>query len=371
MTTNPAPPTAGTLIDVLLRIHRQEQLADVLLATATGSARMAAGAYVGSLLRDTGTDAWYLTTLVSADGRAVPLDRLGVSVGPFPLTPPPGSGAIALAQILGGAWGEEGCGAVEEKLLTRAAVCVPVTDSQGVRAALLALIANPAHGPIVAGLLAHAAVAAARLVGTEAPATGPRVLGPAQLADAAESEIARALRYQRDLTVVVFEANSVEEMARFGPALQRTLRRWDVVGRVGVDRPVLAALLPEADRPDARGLINRLSSMLTGIASGIAVYRDDGATFERLTEVARLRASRSLSNVDERESPDGPTDVWYRGVQMRTDTDTVRCPRCSTPFSRRRPPRHTEEVRAATIEAVRARLIDECPHHQPQMTVSP
>lgn len=368
MTTNPAQPTAGTLIDVLLRIHRQEQLADVLAATATGSVRMAAGAYVSSLLRDTGSGAWYLTALVSGDGRAVPLDRLGVSVGPFPLTPPPGAGAIALTRVLGSAWGAEGCAAVEGVLQTRAAVCVPVMDSQGVRAALLALITSPTHGPIVSGLLAHAAVAAARQINTRTPSVGDRVLGPSLLAEAAETEIARALRYQRDLTVVVFEANTVEDLARFGPALQRTVRRWDTVGRLEVDRPVLAALLPETDRPDARGLIGRLGAMLSGIATGIAVYRDDGATFERLIEVARNRAARSLSTVDERAGPSGPTNVWSRGVQMSIDSDTVRCPRCMTPFSRR-PPRLTEEERTAQIEAVRTRLTDECPHHEPRMTM--
>src|SRR5262249_33926012 len=110
----------------------------------------------------------------------------------------------------------------------------------------------------------------------------------------AGQEVARAHRYQRQLTIMLIESRNIHEMARLGPSLVRVLRRWDFIGRLDADRPILVAVLPETGREGGRGLLRRLATALDDVLVGAATCPDDGATLDRMIDAARGRMARPM-----------------------------------------------------------------------------
>ncbi len=280
-----------TLLHALLAVHQQTRLAGVLAAVATAGPRLGAPWYVACLLRDSGTGGWYVTALVDGGGRTASLERLEAPTGPLRFAPAPAAvdAVRPLAALLGDAWGPDFCAAFERRLGLVGALCAPIPGPQGVRGALIGLLTAAEPAPALGGVLLHGATAAARHLDQESAPAGDGVLDPQALAEQAGKEIARATRYHREMAVTLFETDSLATLARFGPVLVRSLRRWDLVGRWHSDRPWLVACLPETGRGGARGLVRRLGGSLAGITHGAATFPEDGANLVRLVEIASGR----------------------------------------------------------------------------------
>ena len=351
------------LLDVLLAVHRQPRLAGVLSTLATAGPRLGVPCYVACVLRDPGTDAWHLTALLDPAGRPASLERLGVSDGPFAFMARDPGPPRPLAEFMGLAWGPEACARVERMLGTVAAVSSPIAGARGPRGALLALLPTWERAELPATLLLHGGDAAARLLDQEAAiAIADGVLDSRTMAETANGEIARAERYRRQLAIVLFEAERSATLAQFDPALVRSLRRWDFIGRLDIDRPALAALLPETNRAGARGLIRRLGSKLNGIRTGIATYPEDGPNLAKLVEVATSRAIRTdFQSVPSMEAVD--TFTWVRGIPAIRASQSITCPRCGTRYALRWPLTADELALDRARRAALAILQVDCPDH--------
>ena len=363
-----ARPGPSTILEALLRIHRQEQLSGLVQSIATGAGRLGAQVFPAAFLRDLGTDAWYFATMYAPDGRPVAIDRLGVPLGPYPFIPPLGGVPRPLIEVIGRCWGGQGAVMIEARLGVSMVVCETIAVGRQVRGALLAFLAHPGYAGVVHGLLQHAVLPAGRLV--DVPAATPRdgVLPPVSLQAAADTEIARAARYNREVSFVTFECDSLVDLANLGPGLLRTVRRWDLIGRLDSSKHVLVAVLPETGRTGGRGLIRRLGKLLTGIPVGVATFPGDGSNFQRLTDVAVNRAERANAVLRESSMSRSTSNVWSKGVRPG-DAETVRCPRCLTPFSRQRPTDEASEHQALVHAALRDALMVRCPRHEDEISV--
>lgn len=375
------------LIDALLQIHRQERFAGALTAAAASAAKLAVPAFVGCLLRDPGTAAWHVTALFDPASRPLLLAHAGLPETPFIFTPPAMVTARPLMEVFGQSWGEEGCARVAARLGVTSVICAPIRDAGGLRGALIAFPTGGGPTLLLAGVLVHAATAAARLLDREIALASDGVLDPPTLAGRAAHEIARAARYHRQITVVVFEPGSLTELAQVGPMLVRSLRKWDLLGRVEADRPVLAAILPETGRSGGHGLIRRLSKYLDGIQVGAASFPDDGNNLDQLLAAARSRMTRpaAITEADAATSsadpdpgkgrkkgrPEGEIITsWMRGGPTGPGYDTVRCPRCMASYTRTGPPISDYRLLEHAIVTVRTVLHAQCPHHQPRVSVT-
>jgi hypothetical protein len=383
----PQAPGPAQLIDALLNVHRQDRFAGVLTATAQGATKLGLPSFVGCMLRDPGTGAWHLTALFDPASRPMQLAQAGMPLNPFTFSPPATVAARPLADLLGQAWGMDQCAQVERRLGVTTALCAPIRDAGGTRGALVAFPTTSGQMLLLAGLLVHAGTAAVRLVDHElAPATDG-VLDPLSFAERAGHELARALRYQREMTLVVFEPNSLSELARIGPALVRTLRKWDLLGRIEADRPVLAAVLPETGRNGGHGLVRRLGKFLDGIQVGAASFPEDGGNLDTLIEAARARVAgpgdtASLATGVAAPAGRGRGDakgmmryaevktVWVRGAPAGPGFDSVRCPRCMASYTRTGDPIPDNSVIERALVAARAVLHADCPQHMNRIAVT-
>lgn len=276
------------LAEALLDVHRRTDLDGALDAAVRAAARLDAPCAIGCLLPGQ-NGSWRLAALVDGAADHVALGDLGLTPGPFSFRPPPDAAPRPLAQLAGHIWGAEGCRRIEQRLGTAAALCVPVRDASGIRGALLALLPATTPAPLVAELLAHAAIATARHLGRERHQAGAISTQAAFFAQAGH-EISRAETHGRDLALVTVELANVAEMERIGPTLRRLLDRWDIVGRLDVDRPVLAIALPETSRADAHARVGGLGVLPAGALTGSASITEDSINLTRLIEIARGRA---------------------------------------------------------------------------------
>lgn len=376
------PPGPAQLIDALLNVHRQDRFAGALTAAAQGAAKLGNPSFVGCLLRDPGTGGWHVTALFDPGARPVQLAQTGLPMNPFAFTPPASVAAHPLTETFGSVWGEERCALVERNLGVRMALCAPIRDAGGVRGALFAFPTNDAQMLLVAGMLVHTATAAARLLDREIAPITDGVLDPAAFAERGAHELARAVRYNRQVTLVVFETTNLAELAQLGPALVRTLRKWDVLGRVEAERPVMAAVLPETGPSGGLGMIRRISKFLESVEVGAASFPDDGNKLDMLVDAARSRVARP-SNIPEEPEPPARsekqqskkarpeseiTTLWVRGMGG-PGIDSVRCPRCMASYMRSGPPLGDPHTVEQAIFATRTFLHSQCPNHQPRLTI--
>jgi hypothetical protein len=183
-------------------------------------------------------------------------------------------------------------------------------------------------------------------------------------------EILRAERYQLPLSVVVFETDRLDELVQLGQELAPGLRRWDLLGRLTVDRPAIAAMLPETNRAGARGLIDRLSEDLLGVRVGAASFPGDGAGLARLIDVARGRSVRLHGPAIERwAKPMNSSRVWRRGAPSGRDMYVVRCPTCLVPYARRVWPTTDAHTLDEAWTSARDALMASCPCHPDEFVV--
>lgn len=364
----PAPPLAAVLVDVLLRVHRQDDLAAVLDETSAGLVRAGVPCYLLCLLHDPSIRAWHLTTCHNPNARPVLLEQLGVPSGPIPFTPPAQPAPRPLAWILGESWGPELCARLEQRLGMTSAVAVPIGRSPAqALGALIALLPTPERAPMVAGVLSHAATAAERTMHQAGGVASDGILDSAAFARRAENEIARAQRYHRDTAIVLFQFDAVSVLGRTGPVIQRALRRWDFAGRLDVQRPTLAVLLPETGRFGARGFVRRLSRSLPDLPAGFAGFPADGTTFDRLVDVAIGQAVIAATHADEALPPDAT--VWTRGPKPGRDHEEVECPRCKERYHLPRRPGADGRTRKAAVAAARDALSLQCPRHASELVL--
>jgi hypothetical protein len=359
--------TAADIMRALLLLQRQPNLRGVLEAAVATCAGLHAPCHLACLLRDPATDTWFVTALLDPRGRPLPVERYGVPAGPFPFDLPRSGEELPLARLIGSAWGAEASATLEARLGATAAVAAAITGDEGPRGALLALY-RPAPGTaLLAGVLAHAAEAAACHLRVAAAAAGSGVLPARAFAQRAADEIARAERYQRVLALVTFEPGTKDALAALGMKLVRTLRRWDILGRLDIT-PALAAVLPETGRGGARGLIRRLGTTLTGVRIGVAVFPEDACSLERLVDVARGRGALA-GGMARTVMPDRDSRIWTRRALPGPDSDTVRCPLCLTGYTRRRPPDTPPSANERACAAARVAVQSTCPRHPEQIIV--
>jgi hypothetical protein len=351
------------LMEAQVQVHQQHRFAGLLEVVAAAGRRLHAPCYAGSLLRDPGTDAWYLTTLFDTLGRPAELSLLGVPLGPFPFTLPTTLAFRPLADLLGEAWGPERCAGVESQLGTAAVLCVPIEGTTGPCGALLALFSGTERAMLVGSVLTHAATAAARYFHQEHVPLSDGVLDVRAFTEQAASEVARATRYGRQLAIVTFELDSVARLGSFGPQLVRALRQWDILGRLESEQPALAAMLPETGRDGGRGLIQRLGVNLTGIRTGAAIFPNDARSLEALVEFARGRGGRVAALEPALISEQNRARAWVRGAPAGPGSDTVRCPHCAASYSRVLTTSQDDETLEFARAAARGYLQAHCPRH--------
>lgn len=366
--TAPSPgrpaPTASTLIDALLQVHRQTRLPGVLEAAATGITRLGVPVHAGAFLRDGGSDAWYLASLVDPQGKAVPPSRHGIPDQPLAFHLPASEGALPLPMLFGPVIDEESYERMATALNVGGGVCLPLISGSEARGALFALFASPESGPMVGSLLAHVALAATRVLEYEAISGVRRVLDAAAFADAAETELARCAATGRRASLIVCAADSVGELASLGRGLLKVARSWDIAGRVPTEQPAVALLLPEIDRVDARLLLRKVDGRDHG---GVAAYPEEGANLTRLITIALSRTTVGAATSPERETAP-VSQGWTRGLRVTAHADVIRCPGCNVAYTRLRPPL-TPAPDEADLRAVRAALEAECPAHGPDLDV--
>lgn len=357
-----AAPTAATLIDTLLQIHRQTRLPGILEAATTGITRLGVPVHCGAFLRDGGSDAWYLASLVDPQGKAVPPSRHGIPDQPLAFRLPSSEAAMPLPLLFGSALDEEVYERMATTLAVGGGVCLPVTAGSEPSGALFALFASPESGPMVGALLAHAALATGRVLEDVATSGVRRVLDAAAFTDAAETELARCAAAGRRLSLIVCSAGSVAELAALGRGLLKVARVWDIAGRAPVEQPAVALLLPEVDRVDARLLLRKVDGHEHG---GVATYPEEGSTLTRLVTVALSRTTVGDAAAPERAFASA-SKGWTRGLRVTPHADVLRCPGCNVAYTRLRPP-GTPSPDDAGLRAVREALEAECPAHGPEL----
>lgn len=364
-----APPPA-TVVSILLEaadIHRQERFAAVLGAAVATARRLNSPLYLGSLMRDSGTKGWHLTTLLDPGGRLATLSYLGVPLGPFPFQMPDEIEPQPLASLLGYAWGPANCAALEQRLQTTTAFCVPVLGDATLRGALLALLPSVEAADVAIAIAAHASIAGARHLDEGNVPHGDGVLDPGSLVNRAESEIARAKRYRRPLAVVVYELDEPADVARVGAALAHRLRNWDIIGQLPGDKPCLCVVLPETSRVGALGLISRFNRDLPGLRVGAAVLPEDDDGLAGLAQSARARAAYGARRPLEAAQTPADEHSWVRGAPAGPGAETVRCPICSMPYTRFIASNLSKDVLERSRAAALALLRVDCPNHPSQI----
>lgn len=282
----------------------QQDLAGLLHATATSGRRFATPWYIGCLLRDDATDAWYVTALLDPAGQPVDLLRIHIPSGPFPFRPPEGLEGQPLDALMGVSWGEGVCRSIEEQLDISMTLCAPIRTADSTHGALIALIKEETVAPLLQSIFAHAAIAAAHQLRPTDALSSNGVLPPEVLIQRAEGELARAQRYHRAVSVLTVLLPKERDLAPAAVLIARAIRSWDFAGRLEWNRPLaidsawprFAVVLPETREAGARGLIRRLKADLPDCWFGTASFPDDGGSFMTLTERACHTAIRLNSS---------------------------------------------------------------------------
>lgn len=352
------------LIDMLLQVHRQSRLSGILESAAAGLTRLGLPVHVGALLRDGGSNVWYLAALMDAQGKAVSPARHGIPDQPLNVRLPQTDGALPLPVLFGGMLDPAIYDRMATNLGVGGGICLPVLVAGEPRGAVFGLFASPESGPMVSALFAHIALSAARVLEYEPISGVRRVLGVGAFADAAETELARCSATGRQASLIVCAANSNPELAALGRGLLKQARPWDICGRAPADSPAVALLLPEVDRVDARLLLRRVNGYEHG---GVAVYPDEGTTLARLITVALSRTTVGDVTATERENePVG--SGWIRGLRVTPHADVLRCPGCNLAYTRLRRD-GASALDEQHLTAVRSALEAACPEHGPEVAV--
>lgn len=109
----------------------------------------------------------------------------------------------------------------------------------------------------------------------------------------ADEELSRAARFQKRLALMSIWADSPEAIAEAGEHLKNGLRDYDLAAYLNNGHFV--ALLTETEGHGARIVLERVRLSCGGrLSAGVALFPDDGATFEALLEVAKHRGEASL-----------------------------------------------------------------------------
>lgn len=355
-------------VAILLDLNRQATFGGLVQAVAHAGRRLGVSSHTGVLLRDPGTDAWYLTAFFDANGRPVDMTAIGLPSGPFRFEPPPDAAPRPVAQVLAPICGVREAEQVALRLGSTGAICAAIPGPQGWRGALLALPATPERASLLANLVAYAAPSAARLLDLEAPAEADGVLDARAFTPRAADELERAIEFRRKASVVAIVCESLGDLSQVAPQVARSLGRWDMLGRIDQYPPALAALLPEADRNDVLNLVNRLGTQFPRLQLGAATYPDDGTSLQQLIEMARGRATHVRAAAW--GAPDDGGVRWVRGAPAGPSANTVRCPICAAPYTRQTASRTTLNAEEAERDAAREELRSTCPRHHEVMTVS-
>lgn len=351
----------------LLPIHRQTRLADLLAVTAAIIYKAGCPVVIGSLLRDAGTGLWHLTALLDAEGDVVPPEELGIPQQPFAFALPDAAAGQPLGAVLDDAW-QPVPGRTHDGVDQAPTICLPIGEPAAPAGALLVLLAEPALLQTAYGVLSHAALAAAQILGRQARPQSSAILDARALAARAEDELTRAKRYQRPLAIVVCQFEGADAALLAGERIARGLRRWDAIGRVEDAPDCLAIMLPETSREGALGLVDRLTEQLT-CAMGAATNQD-GSIFIDLVSVARARARQPMGMIGGTVPVVGNEAMWVRGAPAGSGPATVRCPACgmiyrwSVPAADERPPDD------AALQTLREVLLRTCPSH-PAIVLAP
>lgn len=413
--TNLATAWAGTVqngaiaaLADALALHQQYDLAGVLEAAALMSRRLESPAHIGAIVRDPATDQWRLAGITDPAGRPHALAQLGLPPGPYRLTPRPGS-PLPLPDLFGDIWGVERCTRLERELGTVAAFAMPIPGQRAARGLLFALLERADKASHAGAVVAHAAVAAARLVeGGSLSSVG--TLDMKALIERATAELRRTRFYQHELAVVTFEPEKSADVTAVYGAIAAELHEWDFAGCLEGEAAALALVLPNTNRVRASGFVRRVAERFPAALVGIAAFPEDGQSFDRLVEVARFGATRFTpaahpiaaspvlrgtapahtngnpgngkgapvhQMLDEGERGDifsemsraALAHLWVRGTPSE-GTDTVRCPRCLITYIRRRPAGAPATAITQARSTARATLQAECPSHSERMVVA-
>jgi hypothetical protein len=202
----------------------------------------------------------------------------------------------------------------------------PAAAAAAVIVAALCLLVAPSSG----ALLFASLVLGCTVVGRSAAALFPSLellawaVSPNRLVresvlleERASTELTRARRYERPLSVVMLNVDAggkraVHEVANAGHALARELRLTDVVGITETGDAV--AILPETGRDVVTDLVGRLASSVLAAGTtgsiGTATFPDDAVTWRELMQVA---AGRSVPLV---ATWSGPNDSSPPGARL-------------------------------------------------------
>jgi len=115
-------------------------------------------------------------------------------------------------------------------------------------------------------------------------------------------ELARATRYKRALSVVIFDAGTHDDdhlLRAFAGRLTATCRNSDIVARLGAHE--FCAVLPDTNAEGAEQLLERLRRGIeVAFTSGSATFTggvDHPLTSEQLLETAKRRLHRALNSL--------------------------------------------------------------------------
>lgn len=349
--------------DTHVLLQRAEQISDVMAALLGAGSRLNPSCHVAFLAHDQATSAWHLTSMLGPRSRPVDLHRLGLPTGPIAFTPPPEGIALPLAEVMQGVWDERQCALLMEQRGVQSAIAATAWDGGNPLGTVLLLLDGPAGAQTLTAALCHAATAVGRVLPREVISAAGGLLDPATFVERATSEVERARRYRREVTVLVIECDQVAQLSTVSITLVGLLRRWDIIGRLDSGQLAIGMLLPEMTRDGVSGLLHRLSEELSDLFVGAAVFPGDGDGFAQLaaTALGRARQGKFDLNRGARSAPGGV--LWVRGAPAGAGLDAVRCPGCLTGYQRATRGNITDRQLADERLEVSAILQAECPRH--------
>jgi GGDEF domain-containing protein len=105
----------------------------------------------------------------------------------------------------------------------------------------------------------------------------------------ADEELSRAARFSKQLALMSIWASTPDEIVATTEHLKERLRDYDLAGYLNNGHFV--ALLTETDAEGARIVLQRLRQALgPSLLAGVALFPEDGSTFETLLDCAKSRS---------------------------------------------------------------------------------
>jgi hypothetical protein len=362
-------PAAFFLSELLLGIHQQEHLPGILRAVSEAGRRNGVPCATGYLTPEAGDGTWRIAALTDPAGDPLVPSEMGLPMGGFAFAPPPFGIALPMEAMLANVWGSAGVERLQQYFGTQTVLFAPVEGDSGPRGLLVALLSATDGGSLMPCVLTHAATAARACLAPGGRRHEGEMVAGRELIERAEHEIARADRYGREITLVAFESQNLDDLAEFGQELVGTVRRWDVVGRLDTGTPTLVAVLPETNRSGGQGLVKRLGIAGRAFRTGVATFPADGRDFTTLLDSAFDRQAPAPIPITSSATPaDG--SVWRRWAMPGANADVVRCPGCRVSYSRPQPVDATPATLDHQRTIARAALQSECPRHQPQLAAA-